>query len=335
MAQQGSSTSYGSGSDSTDPYAPFYYWDASTNQWAFDYQSYHKTYGSYPPGTDSSGYASSSTAGGYSGGYQRSGGYGGMAGGGGVAGGSGGYGAGSSGAMASMAAATNDSGGYGYGGAAPGAADASGYNPQPSGYGSGSGFGGPSAEGSGGGVGPDRRPKKGAGAKDEAGNPIAGNLKRGETRVTIIRKAAGKVWEDPSLLEWDPNHKQLFVGDLGNDVTDDILKKAFEKYPTFVKAKVVRKKADDKSKGYGFVSFSDPEDFLKAWKEMDGKYVGSRPIRIKKADNNVRPVVIGARKDKFLSSNAKHEEALLKRKMGGAVGSTLRRNGGAGKPYGA
>jgi len=22
---------------------------------------------------------------------------------------------------------------------------------------------------------------------------------------------------------------------------------------------------------YGFVAFSDPEDFLKAWKEMDGK----------------------------------------------------------------
>jgi len=53
-------------------------------------------------------------------------------------------------------------------------------------------------------------------------------------------------------------------------VTDDVLKKAFEKYTSFAKAKVVRKKADDKSKGYGFVSFADPEDMLKAWKEMDG-----------------------------------------------------------------
>ncbi|CAD6897763.1 unnamed protein product [Tilletia controversa] len=324
MAQQGSSASYGAGSDSTDPYAPFYYWDASTSQWAFDYQSYYKTYGSYPPGTDTSGYASSSAGGGYSGGHQRSGGYGGMGG-----GGSGGYGAGSSGGMASMAGTAGDSGGYGYASAAPG--DASAYNPVSSAYASGSA--GPSAEGSGG-VGPDRRPKKGAGAKDAEGNPIAGNLKRGETRMTIIRKAAGKVWEDPSLLDWDPSHKQLFVGDLGNDVTDEILKKAFEKYPTFAKAKVVRKKADDKSKGYGFVSFADPEDFLKAWKEMDGKYVGSRPIRLKKAEVNVRPIVIGARKDKFLAANAKHEEALLKRKMGGAVGSTLRRQGGAGKPYG-
>ena len=24
---------------------------------------------------------------------------------------------------------------------------------------------------------------------------------------------------------------------------------------------------------FGFVAFSDPEDFLKAWKEMDGEYL--------------------------------------------------------------
>lgn len=66
-------------------------------------------------------------------------------------------------------------------------------------------------------------------------------------------------------------HKRLFVGDLGNDVSDTVLAQAFEKYPTFSKARVVRKKADGKSKGYGFVAFADPHDFLKAWKEMDGE----------------------------------------------------------------
>lgn len=42
------------------------------------------------------------------------------------------------------------------------------------------------------------------GPKDAEGNPIAGHLKKGETRKTVLRKAAGKVWEDPTLLEWDP-----------------------------------------------------------------------------------------------------------------------------------
>ncbi|PKI83666.1 hypothetical protein MVES1_002463 [Malassezia vespertilionis] len=161
-----------------------------------------------------------------------------------------------------------------------------------------------------------------------------GTLKPGESRKTVLRRAAGKLWEDQTLLQWDPNHKRLFVGDLGNDVTDDMLTKAFEKYTTFSKARVVRQRGDGKSKGYGFVAFADPEDFLRAWKEMDGKYIGSRPCRLKKANEHVAPVSIGARKDKILAANAKYDHYLAKGKTGGTVGRTLRRNGGIGKPYG-
>lgn len=159
-----------------------------------------------------------------------------------------------------------------------------------------------------------------------------GQLKKGEKRTTVLRRAAGKLWEDQTLLEWDPAHKRLFVGDLGNDVHDDMLTQAFAKYPSFVKARVVRKRGDGKTKGYGFVAFSDPEDFLKAWKEMDGKYIGSRPCRLKKANENVAPVEIGARKDRLLAANAKYDHYLSKGKMGGTVGHNLRRNGGIGKP---
>ena len=64
-------------------------------------------------------------------------------------------------------------------------------------------------------------------------------------------------------------HKRLFIGDLGNDVSDAVLQASFARYPSFSKARVVRKK-DGKSRGYGFVAFADPKDFLKAWKEMEG-----------------------------------------------------------------
>ena len=70
------------------------------------------------------------------------------------------------------------------------------------------------------------------------------------------------------------------------------------------------------------MAFSDPEDFLKAWKEMDGmstsiclgsvliiiptgKYVGNRPIKLKKADNAINPVEIGHRKAKQLEKELK------------------------------
>ncbi|CAG8516169.1 18829_t:CDS:2, partial [Racocetra fulgida] len=86
---------------------------------------------------------------------------------------------------------------------------------------------------------------------------------------TIIRAAGGEIWEDPTLLEWDINDFRLFCGDLGNEVTDDILYKAFSKYPSIQKAKVIRDKRTNKSKGYGFVSFKDADEFVKAWKEMN------------------------------------------------------------------
>ena len=64
---------------------------------------------------------------------------------------------------------------------------------------------------------------------------------------------------------------------------------------------------------------------MKAWKEMDGKflwlnfyrvtwidfywttgkYVGNRPIKLKKADNNIRPVEIGHKKAKQLEKELK------------------------------
>lgn len=38
------------------------------------------------------------------------------------------------------------------------------------------------------------------------------------------------------------------------------------------------------SKGYGFVSFKDPKDFIRAMREMQGKYIGSRPVKLQKSN---------------------------------------------------
>ncbi|KAF9176021.1 hypothetical protein BGX21_001152 [Mortierella sp. AD011] len=116
---------------------------------------------------------------------------------------------------------------------------------------------------------------------------------KAKASATVVRKAAGQVWEDSSLLEFDENDFRLFAGDLGNEVTDELLTKTFSKYPSFLKAKVVRDKRTQKTKGYGFISFSEPDDFARAWKEMNGKYVGNRPIKLRKSqwkDRNVEIV---------------------------------------------
>ncbi|XP_063178477.1 RNA-binding protein 42, partial [Chroicocephalus ridibundus] len=116
---------------------------------------------------------------------------------------------------------------------------------------------------------------------------------RGERLKRCIRTAAGSSWEDPSLLEWDADDFRIFCGDLGNEVNDDILGRAFGRYPSFLKAKVIRDKRTGKTKGYGFVSFKDPNDYVRAMREMNGKYVGSRPIKLRKSmwkDRNLEVV---------------------------------------------
>jgi RNA recognition motif-containing protein len=107
---------------------------------------------------------------------------------------------------------------------------------------------------------------------------------------TILRRAAGKVWADPSLDEWANDDFRLFCGDLGNEVTDDLLANAFRKYKSFQKAKIIRDKRSGRTKGFGFASFLNPEDMIAALREVSGKYVGNRPIRLKKStwkDRNI------------------------------------------------
>lgn len=42
---------------------------------------------------------------------------------------------------------------------------------------------------------------------------------------------------------------RIFVGDLGNEVNDDVLQKSFQKFTSFQKGKVVRDKRTNKTKG--------------------------------------------------------------------------------------
>lgn len=113
---------------------------------------------------------------------------------------------------------------------------------------------------------------------------------------TVIRSGGGKEWTDSSLLEWDPAHFRIFVGNLAGEVTDESLLKAFIKYGSVQKARVIRDKRTTKSKGYGFVSFSDGDDYFRAARDMQGKYIGSHPVLIKRAQTEVKasaPVVQG------------------------------------------
>ena len=91
-----------------------------------------------------------------------------------------------------------------------------------------------------------------------------GKLAKGGKRTTVLRKGAGTVYEDQTLLEWNPGENRaeslypgymlilypawfrLFVGDLSNDVSDDVLANSFNKYTSFTKARVIRDRLSGK-----------------------------------------------------------------------------------------
>lgn len=119
---------------------------------------------------------------------------------------------------------------------------------------------------------------------DSGGNEAGA---KGNVRFTgkgILRACAGEVWIDKTLADWPANDFRLFCGDLGNEVTDDILAAAFSHLPSFAKARVVRDQRTFKSRGYGFVSLLDAGDALRALREINGSYIGNRPVRLKKVE---------------------------------------------------
>ncbi|XP_038875476.1 RNA-binding protein 42-like isoform X3 [Benincasa hispida] len=62
-------------------------------------------------------------------------------------------------------------------------------------------------------------------------------------RKAIPRKVAEQKWKDPTLADWLENYAddyRLFCGDLGNEVNDDVLSRAFSRFPSFNMAKIYK-----------------------------------------------------------------------------------------------
>ena len=69
------------------------------------------------------------------------------------------------------------------------------------------------------------------------------------------------------MVEWPENDYRIFVGNLGKEASDETLTTVFKtRYPSFNMAKVITDKRTGRTRGYGFVSFGQPRDFLNALK---------------------------------------------------------------------
>ena len=71
----------------------------------------------------------------------------------------------------------------------------------------------------------------------------------------------------------------LYVKNLDDSIDDEILRKEFSPYGTITSAKVMCCE-EGRSKGFGFVCFSSPEEATKAVTEMNGRIIVAKPLYV-------------------------------------------------------
>jgi RNA recognition motif-containing protein len=74
--------------------------------------------------------------------------------------------------------------------------------------------------------------------------------------------------------------KKIFVGNLSWKTTEEQLKAHFEVYGQVVSAKIVTDKTTGRSKGFGFVEMADEEAAAHAIRELNGKPLLDRSLRL-------------------------------------------------------
>jgi len=76
---------------------------------------------------------------------------------------------------------------------------------------------------------------------------------------------------------------KLFVGGLSFDTTEQSLEDVFTKYGQISEVVVIKDRETQRSRGFGFVTFENPDEAKDAMEAMNGKSLDGRQIRVDQA----------------------------------------------------
>lgn len=79
---------------------------------------------------------------------------------------------------------------------------------------------------------------------------------------------------------------KVYVGNLPFSIDDEKLREMFAKFGDVEEATIIKDKYSGRSKGFGFVTFSDDESAKKAIAELNEKEVEGRALKV----NEARPM---------------------------------------------
>ncbi len=77
----------------------------------------------------------------------------------------------------------------------------------------------------------------------------------------------------------------LYVGNISYSMKEEELRKAFGQFGEVVSVKIIIDKRTGKSKGYGFVEMDSDASAEEALKNMNGKELSGRNVKVNKANS--------------------------------------------------
>ncbi|GMF37834.1 unnamed protein product [[Candida] boidinii] len=132
----------------------------------------------------------------------------------------------------------------------------------------------------------DRRLAAGSQPSKYLHSNISNNLNLTETLNKNANNTANSDTDSDNITNY-----KLFIGNLGPEVNEELIFKSFQKYSnSIVKIEIPKsdkKKLNSINKGFGFITFNNSNDYLSAFKELNNKYIGSRPIILKNSNFNL------------------------------------------------
>jgi polyadenylate-binding protein len=117
---------------------------------------------------------------------------------------------------------------------------------------------------------------------DNEGETTELYVSKGQKKSERTREIKAKVdaLQQEKLAKF--NGMNLFVKNLDDTITEEILRESFDKFGTITSAKIVRDEQlpGNPSKGFGYVCYSSPEEATRAVTELNGKILRTKPITV-------------------------------------------------------
>ena len=83
-----------------------------------------------------------------------------------------------------------------------------------------------------------------------------------------------------------PVPREVFVGNIAYETTEEQLEEVFREVGPVVKFRLIFDKETGHSKGYGFCRFPDADTAQSAIRNLHGRNLNGRPLRVNKAVRN-------------------------------------------------